>query len=158
MKKGGTGTHLTLTSLSLSQKNCEYEQDWTDINLKQLNIVRIAFNPALSISAHPEVFLSSNNLKRSLLSATGVFGAGSFWLKCMQPHSLPETIRTHVNTHKLGPHSLARLAIHGISFLDPKWFLTDKILTWKDPCGPYMDLVCWWSVQNWPCRGQPCHV
>ena len=33
MKKGGTGrqtTHQTLTSLSLSpsQKNCEYEQDW----------------------------------------------------------------------------------------------------------------------------------
>ena len=35
----------------------------------------------------------------------------------MRPHSLPETTRTHVNTHKLGPHSLARLAIFaGILF------------------------------------------
>ena len=34
----------------------------------------------------------------------------------MHATSLPETSRTHVNTHKLGPHSPARLAIYGFLF------------------------------------------
>ena len=34
----------------------------------------------------------------------------------MHATSLPETSRTHVNTHKLDPHSPARLAIYGFLF------------------------------------------